>query len=293
MKIIVPATSANLGPGFDSLGLAIKLHNEINITSQSFDQIKISGEGEEIPSLKKNNFFVNIFQNTLKELSFKSKNYRFDFKNQVPLSRGLGSSSTIIISAIAAAYKIAGFSLSKDKLVNLALKYEPHPDNIAPCAHGGFCVNVVNSEKVISKKVNLDENLRAVIVVPESKISTASSRTMLANSYSRSDCVSNLSHAALMSAAFFSKDYELLKEAAVDKMHEDARMSAIPELFKVRELAYANGSLLSTLSGSGSSFFNLVFKDDANKVEQILKTEFSKFRVLLCALDNDGLQILE
>lgn len=293
MKILAPATSANLGPGFDSLGLAIKLHNEINITSQSFNQISIIGEGQNNPSLKKNNSFINIFTSTLKALGCEIKNYRFDFNNQVPLSRGLGSSSTIIISAIAAAYSIAGFAISKNKIVDLGLSYEPHPDNIAPCAHGGFCVNVLNNGKVITKKANLDENLRAVIVVPDSKISTASSRTMLANSYSRSDCVSNLSHAALMSAAFMSGDYELLREAAVDKMHEDARMSAIAELFKVRELAYKNGSLLSTLSGSGSSFFNLVYKSDASKLEKLLSAEFSKFRVLVCELDNEGLQILE
>lgn len=291
MKILAPATSANLGPGFDSLGLAIKLHNQIEISEQSFNQISISGEGEDSPSLKKNNTFVSIFESTLKSLGINNKNFRFDFKNFVPLSRGLGSSSTIIVSAIAAAYEIAGFALSKNKLVDLALAYEPHPDNIAPCAHGGFCVNVVNSDKVITKKTDLDENLRAVIVVPDSKISTASSRGVLSNSYSRSDCVCNLSHASLMSVAFFSKDYGLLRAAAVDKMHEDVRMSAIPELFKIRELAYKNGSLLSTLSGSGSSFFNLVFKDDATKLKKLLSAEFSKFRVLVCELDNEGLKI--
>lgn len=292
MKILVPATSANLGPGFDSLGLALEFYNEITITEQKFSQITITGEGEDNASLKKNNSFISIFESTLKELNYEPKNYRFEFKNSVPLSRGLGSSSTIIVSAIATAYEIAGFALSKNKLVDLALAYEPHPDNIAPCAHGGFCVNVVNNGKVITKKALIDENLRAVVVIPESKISTAASRGVLLNSYSRSDCVCNLSHAALMSAAFFSKDYELLREAAVDKIHEDARMNAIPELFRVRELAYKNGSLLSTLSGSGSTFFNLTYKNDANKLENILKQEFPQFRVLALNLDNEGLKII-
>lgn len=292
MKILSPATSANLGPGFDCLGLAIKLHNEITITEQSFSQISISGEGQNNASLKKNNSFVNIFTSTLNELGLKGKNFRFDFKNAIPLSRGLGSSSAIIISAIFAAYKIAGFSLSKNKLVDLALAYEPHPDNIAPCAHGGFCVSILKGSSVITKKATLSEDLRAVMVVPPIKISTAASRSALQASYSRSDCVSNLSHASLMSVAFFSGDYELLRACAVDKMHEDARMKAVPELFKVRELAYQNGALLSTLSGSGSSFFSLVHKSDAKKLESLLASEFSSFSVNTYELDNEGVGII-
>ena len=292
MKILSPATSANLGPGFDSLGLAIKLYNEITITEQSFSQISISGEGENNSGLKKHNSFVNIFNSTLSELGLKGKNFRFDFKNAIPLSRGLGSSSAIIISAIFAAYKIAGFSLSKNKLVDLGLAYEPHPDNIAPCAHGGFCVSILKGNSVITKKATLSGDLRAVVVVPPIKISTAASRSALQASYSRSDCVSNLSHASLMSAAFVSGDYELLRLCGVDKMHEDARMKAVPELFKIREIAYQNGALLSTLSGSGSSFFNLVYKNDAKKLKSLLASEFSSFSVNAYELDNEGAQII-
>lgn len=288
MKIYAPATSANLGPGFDSLGLAVALYNEITITPQSFSKISIKGEGADNQALKKNNTFVNIFKETLRELGVKDSNFGFDFFNRIPLSRGLGSSSAIIISAILAAYKISGFAISKNKLVNLALKYEPHPDNIAPCAHGGFCVSVLENDKVITKKADLDENLRAVLVVPDVKISTAASRQVLQNSYSRSDCVCNLSHAALMSAAFISKDYALLKSAAVDKIHEEARMGALPELFAVRKIAYENGALLSTLSGSGSTFFSLAYKDDASRIETALKSAFNSFLVFTCALDNEG-----
>lgn len=288
MKIYTPATSANLGPGFDSLGLAIKLYNKIEITPQKFTKISIKGEGENNSNLKKNNTFVNIFKDCLKELDAKNEHFSFDFLNKIPLSRGLGSSSAIIISAIFAAFKISGFNASKNKIVDLALKYEPHPDNIAPCAHGGFCVNILENNKVITKKALLDENLRAILVVPNRKISTADSRLALATSFSRSDCVSNLSHAALMSAAFVSKDYALLRSAAVDKMHEDVRMGTLPELFSVRKIAYDNGALLSTLSGSGSTFFSLAFKDDSSRIENALKKEFKDFNVFTCELDNEG-----
>ena len=143
MKVSVPATSANLGPGFDCLGLAIDIKNQVIIRPSKFHSVSLKGEGANNPALKDNNMFISIFNDFYHNLSHKKRNFRFEFQNEIPLSRGLGSSSAVIVSAIASAYAIEGIKLEKSKLLNLALAYESHPDNITPAVMGGFTVATV------------------------------------------------------------------------------------------------------------------------------------------------------
>lgn len=291
MTIFTPATSANLGPGFDSLGLALKLYNEVSITEQKISSINIIGEGSDKIALKKNNTFVNIFNETIASLNGKSLNYKFNFVNNIPFSRGLGSSSSVIVGAIAAAYHMAGFKVERSVILDRALQYEHHPDNISPAVWGGFTVNIVSNGSVFTQKADIDSNLKAVVVIPDEPMNTKQSRGKLPVNYTMNECVSNLSHAAYLSSCFIKKDYENLRIASIDKMHEERRMSALPELFRVREVAYANGSLMSTLSGSGSSFLNLTYSDRAQALAQTLQDEFCKFRVVILDIDNNGFSI--
>lgn len=291
MTIFTPATSANLGPGFDSLGLALKLYNEVSIAEQKISSINIIGEGSDKIALKKNNTFVNIFNETIASLNGKSLNYKFNFVNNIPFSRGLGSSSSVIVGAIAAAYHMAGFKVERSVILDRALQYEHHPDNISPAVWGGFTVNIVSNGSVFTQKADIDSNLKAVVVIPDEPMNTKQSRGKLPVNYTMNECVSNLSHAAYLSSCFIKKDYENLRIASIDKMHEERRMSALPELFRVREVAYANGSLMSTLSGSGSSFLNLTYSDRAQALAQTLQDEFCKFRVVILDIDNNGFSI--
>ena len=148
MLVSVPATSANLGPGFDSLGLAINLMNQVKIVPSKFHSVSLKGEGAKNPKLKDNNMFINIFNDFYKNISTKKQQFRFEFQNDIPLSRGLGSSSAVIISAIASAYAIEGMKLSNKELLNLALQFESHPDNITPAVMGGFTVSTVEDNEV-------------------------------------------------------------------------------------------------------------------------------------------------
>ncbi|KAB0611394.1 homoserine kinase [Campylobacter hyointestinalis] len=291
MKILTPATSANLGPGFDSLGLALKLYNEVVVSPQKFTSISIVGEGSDKISLRKNNTFINIFNQIVFELTGKHLNFKFSFTNNIPFSRGLGSSSSVIVSAIALAYQISGFKTDRQQVLNRALEFENHPDNISPAVWGGFTANVVHKGVVYSHKMDLSSDLRAVVVIPNNAMSTKQSRGKLPKSYSMKDVVSNISHAAYLTACFMSKDYTNLKIASIDKMHEEIRMQGLNELFEIRELAYNNGALMSNLSGSGSSFLNLTYKDDANRLKDLLKQRFGDFRVEVFELDNNGFMI--
>ncbi|MBU1659720.1 homoserine kinase [bacterium] len=291
MTVSVPATSANLGPGFDSLGLAVDLRNIVEFHQSRFFSVSIKGEGENNPRLKGNNLFVSIFNDHYNRLTQKKQNFKFTFHNQIPMSRGLGSSSAVIVSAIASAHEAAGIKVSKRRILNHALVYESHPDNITPAVMGGFNAAAVEKNKVFSQKKHLPDYIKAIVTIPNKPINTSKARTLLPKSYSKENAIYNLSHTALTVAAFFNEDWEMLKLSTGDRFHQKARMKALPELFNVQKLAYESGALMSTLSGSGSTFFTMVYDEDAAAIATKLKLKFPDFVVKTLDFDNLGLII--
>ncbi len=297
MIISVPATSANLGPGFDCLGLSLDFRNRFEITPAKETSIEIYGEGEGVARFKANNMFVKIFYKTLKKLNHPKENFKFVFTNQIPVSRGMGSSSAVVIGAISAAYQIANLNISEDankeQILLDALTYENHPDNITPAAFGGFnvCVLESNPTRIYHLKHNIPSFLRAVMVIPERSTSTKYSRQTLPKKYHTSDIVFNLSRASLLTAALINEKWDLLRIASKDKLHQSKRMQQFPILFSVQKCALENGALMSTLSGSGSSFFNLCLEDDAKRLQEALQERFYKFRVITLKLDNEGVRL--
>lgn len=310
MVIRVPATSANLGPGFDTLGLALELYNTFSITPARLSSIHIAGEGQERPKLRVDNVFVKIFNEVLDFYEFPKGHYKFSFHNDIPISRGLGSSSAVIIGAIVSAYHIMQKPLDKSEILNLALFYENHPDNITPALCGGFNIAMLESkqesirpskdgifsaqkQRVVSMQTPISSDIKAVVVVPNTTISTKFSRRTLPKKYSTKDAVFNLSHACMLSAAFMKGDYKLLREASQDRFHQDVRMKALPILFSIQKLALENNALLSTLSGSGSSFLNICYADESKRLVEIMQKSFPKFRVFELGFDNMGATLLE
>ena len=291
MTISVPATSANLGPGFDSLGLAVDLRNKVEFHQSRFFSVSIKGEGEDNPRLKGNNLFISIFNEHYNRLTKKNQNFKFTFYNQIPMSRGLGSSSAVIVSAIASAHEAAGIRVSKRRILNHALVYESHPDNITPAVMGGFNAATVEKNKVFSQNKHLPNYLKAIVTIPNKPMNTAKARILLPKSYSRENSVYNLSHTALTVAAFFNEDWEMLKISTGDRFHQRARMKMLPELFSVQKIAYENGALVSTLSGSGSTFFSMAYQEDSEMLASELTQKFPDFTVKILDFDNSGLII--
>jgi homoserine kinase len=291
MKVSVPATSANLGPGFDTLGLALNLRNRVVIKPAKFHSVSLRGEGAKNPALKDNNMFISIFNDFHKNLTTKRQNYRFEFFNEIPLSRGLGSSSAVIASAIACAYAVEDMEIPKQKLLDLALAYEPHPDNITPAIMGGFTTSVVQDNEVKYIKKTLPKDICAVVVIPNRPISTHFSRKTLPAKYTKEEAIYNLSHCSVLTAAFMSEDWDMLKVASQDIFHQEYRMKQMPELFAVQKVALKNGALMSTLSGSGSTFLNICLSSQSAKLQQKLSQEFPHFKVLTLAFDNYGVKI--
>jgi len=291
LRISVPATSANLGPGFDTLGLAISLHNQVTIRPSKFHSVSLRGEGSNNPVLKDNNMFIAIFNDFYHNLSRKKRHFRFEFTNEVPLSRGLGSSSAVIVSAIASAYAIEGIKLDKQKLLNLALAYENHPDNITPAVMGGFNVATVQDNEVKFIRKTLPKSLKAIVVIPNRPISTQLARKALPFKYSKEDTIFNISHSSLLTAAFMTENWDMLRTASLDKVHQKYRMKQMPELFDVQKTALKHGALMSTLSGSGSTLFSMCLREDCQRIESELKKRFPHFKVLSRNSDNDGVRV--
>jgi homoserine kinase len=294
LKICVPATSANLGPGFDSLGLALKLKNCVDIKPSKFFSVSIKGEGADNPKMKGNNLFINIFNEHYRSIMGRdggNSKFKFTFYNNIPMSRGLGSSSAVIISALASACEAAGVSTVKRRVLNQALFHEPHPDNIAPATMGGFTVSILDKQKVFTQKKKIPPYLKALVVIPNQTISTSQSRTTLPKVYSKEKAIFNLSRSSFLTAAFFAEDWELLRLASKDKFHQKQRMRNLPELFTIQKIALDYGALMSTLSGSGSTFFNMLYKEDVTPLKNRFETLFPNYTVRVLDFDNEGLQI--
>lgn len=295
MNFSVPATSANLGPGFDCLGISLGFRNYFSVQEAEEQKITISGEGQTNPHFTQDNTFVRIFTQTYKKLGGNSQ-FHFTFQNHIPVARGLGSSSAIIVGAIFSAFKMAGKIPNKRDILNIALHYENHPDNITPATMGGFNASFLKTNhngktNVIFIRQNMPKSVKSVVVIPYHPMSTKKARNVLPKVYSVKDCIFNLSHASVLSLAFGMQRWDLLRESSLDRMHEQVRMATFPILFHIQKFALNSGALMSTLSGSGSTIFNLCYSDDAGKLAKQLIAKFPKFRVLTLDFDNDGVKI--
>ena len=243
----IPATSANIGSGFDSVGLALTLYNEIHIYENDNSkkiEFEISGEGENEISTK-DNMIYSAMKLVFKKLKSKpKKGYIIKCINRIPLSRGLGSSSAAIIGGLLSASYMLGDKLSIEKdILNMAVQIEGHPDNVAPAILGGIISGVVKKNEDFKYiKIKPPKNLKAVVSIPNFYLSTETARNILPKEIKRADAIFNISRAALLTSALFSNRLDLLEIATEDKIHQGYRAKFIPnlnELFKEAKKAGA------------------------------------------------------
>ena len=282
----IPATSANIGSGFDSVGLALDLYNEIHIYENANSkkiEFEITGEGEK-EIQKDNNMILDAMKLVYKKLKAKpEKGYIIKCVNRIPLSRGLGSSSAAIIGGLLSANYILGNKLSlEDDILNMAVQLEGHPDNVSPAILGGIVSGVVRkNEDFKYVKINAPTNLKAIVAIPNFHLSTEKARNALPKEISFKDAIFNISRAALLTSALASNRLDLLEVATDDKLHQDYRAKFIPglkELFKQTKNA---GAYSVTISGAGSSILALVKNDEKiiKDVSNAMKESFAKKKI--------------
>ena len=226
IKVSVPATSANVGSGFDALGLAVTLYNTVTFEDSEVLEISAS-DGTRIPRGESNLVYRSakgLFEKVGKQIP----PLKITQTNPIPMARGLGSSSACIIAGLLGANRMLGDVLNTQELLTLATAIEGHPDNVAPALLGGLTSSVFEDGKVYSVKRNVDESLCFAAVVPDYKLLTEAARAALPKEVSHKDAVYNLSRAALVPAAFCEGRHDLLAIATEDKLHQQYRMPLMP-----------------------------------------------------------------
>ncbi len=251
MKIRIPASSANLGPGFDSFGIAWQLYNEIEFEALP-QGLRIEGCEERFQN--ENNLALRAFSHTLKKFGVKQKGTLIRFVNSdIPVSRGLGSSAALIAAGVKAADALYGLGLGPGVLLNLATEVEGHPDNVAPALFGGMTVSLLEGKRALTRRFNVHEKLRFTLLIPPFELSTALSRSVMPKEVSMHDAVFNLSRAALLPHALETGDHELLRVCLQDRLHQPYRRSLIDGMEQAERLSEEAGCIGLCLSGAGST----------------------------------------
>lgn len=295
IRIDVPATSANLGSGFDSLGIALTMKNRIWM--EESDTVHITTVDDvDIPKDESN--LIYWAANYIYELCGKKlPGLRLIQENNIPLARGLGSSSSCIVAGILGANRFLGNPLSQTDLINLAAKIEGHPDNTSPAISGGLVASAMEGERVYSVSVPVSEKIRFAVMIPPFELKTEKARGILPTQYSREDAVYNLSRSGLMTASLFSGKLENLRVAVQDRIHQPYRSGLINDCDSVFRMSYELGSLGTYVSGAGPTIISMIETETAERFgescAQHLKDKgIAGWTVHIMAADHQGAQII-
>lgn len=293
IRVRVPATSANMGPGFDAMGVALNLYNEY-----AFEEIENGLEffGIEEEFCNEENVIYKAMIECFKKRNYKVRGLKISIlKNEIPISRGLGSSSSCIVGGIIGANELMGQKLSKEELLELAVSIEGHPDNVAPALLGGIVVAIRVEGKVIYDKVRVKDDLEFIPIIPDFKLSTEKARVVLPSKISLKDGVYNVGRVALMVTAFNNGNYNLLKFACDDRFHEIYRGNLIKGFDIIKKESYNNGALASFLSGAGPTIMTIINKKNSfsNKMREVLNREGLNYSILTLHIDNKGAVVIE
>ena len=256
VTVRVPATTANMGPGFDCIGMAFDLWNELEVQRGEFC-ITTVGEGVgDLPADSRNLVFTGV-EAAFIRAGKKMPELKYTCRNVVPHGRGLGSSSAAIVSGLVAGAALAEIEMTKDELVSIAANLEGHPDNVAPAIFGGCIIGINDDGQWIVDTVRVPEDLFAVVYIPDVQTNTHESRARLPERIPRSDAVYNISRAAMLVNALNNGRFDLLRYATQDRLHQPMRGQVFPALGRIIKAALNGGAHGAFLSGAGPSVMAL------------------------------------
>jgi len=312
MKITVkvPATSANLGPGFDCLGLALPIYNTITI-----EETVLPGTGIEINLMSENEVVDEmIFDNIPKdensiiykavEMLYNSigqepSELRINVQSQIPITRGLGSSASVVVGGLLAANKLLGSPADTTALLSIATEVEGHPDNVAPAILGGFVMASQEDDGSISTvKLNWPQEWDITVCIPDFELSTNIARSVLPENVPMTDAVFNAKHLAMLIQAVNTKDEKLMKLALHDKLHQPYREKLVPGMKEIMEaFKHEDGVIGCVLSGAGPSILVISHKYDLDKIKStvrdIWESQSIKTDIRTLKIENNGAEIIE
>ena len=260
-KVRVPGTSANIGVGYDCLGVALDYFLEMEV--EESDKIEFFENGKPFPIPIEENLIFEAIKYTEKHLVKNIPSYKVNItRNDIPISRGLGSSSSAIVAGILIANKFAGDVLDMDKIAELAVEMEGHPDNVVPAIFGGMVLTAHDKDKLVYSSLLSSDDLCFYVMIPDFKLSTEKARSVLPNSYLVSDVINNMSKLGLLVNAFSKGEYQNLRFLLGDKIHQPYRFALINDSEKIFEMSKKYGALGEYISGAGPTLISLNYDND-------------------------------
>ena len=285
ITVRVPATTANIGPGFDSMGCALALYNYITCEVLPAGKLVITGCPEQYQN--EENLAVQGYRAVLSRLGLLNEGLSLNIRAEIPVCRGLGSSAALIAGGAAAANLLHGSPLPPAELLEVTNEIEGHPDNLAPAIYGGLTASLVEDGKPRTVKLPLSPTLRWVAAIPDFELSTHIARAVLPKKVAFTDAVYNASHAAVLAG---SGDRELIAMALRDRLHQPYRESLIPEYGKVKAAAEQCGAIAFCISGAGPTL--LALTDEASFAAQFAekcKRLEHRWNIMELAVDTEGI----
>lgn len=296
VTVRVPATAANLGPGFDCLGMALNIHNTVTITMSHSFSIAIGGEGKGILSSGKDNLVYEAMTRLFSRVGQPVPALEISCYNEIPVARGLGSSTAAIVAGLVAANSLIGDVMSREELLQFATEIEGHPDNLAPALFGGCQVVVMDDARLVLEKIPVQRSWKFVLFIPDFEVSTREARAVLPRQIAREDAVYNIGRVALLTSALITGRADSLKVATQDRLHQPQRQVLFPAMGDIFAAALSAGADGVFLSGSGSTIMALV-RDEFDAVGRAMLAEGKqagiKGKINITGLDETGARVLE
>lgn len=291
LKIKAPCSSANVGPGFDCLGIAFNIYNEFCF--ELSDEIEYVGFAER--HCNNNNMVYKAYKATMESLAQPVLPLKISFNGQVPNARGLGSSSTCIVAGVAAAYEIAGKQYTKNDVAHMASLIEGHPDNVTPCVYGGFTDAVMvmdgENEKLVAENFSVHDSFNFYALIPDFLLGTKQSREVLPKSCSLTTARKNIANVPLLIRALERGDGKLLSFASEDWLHQPYRGGIIPGFFDIQSKAMQKGADAVFLSGAGPTMLVVSQKEIEKELNEVVSTQQQTWQVKQIKIDYNGLVV--
>lgn len=307
VTVKVPATTANIGPGFDSLGLALPIFNtitveetimpgtgiEINIIDETNEQDIIS-----IPT-DENNIVYKAIELLYNSIGQSPSELKITIKTQIPIARGLGSSAAVIVGGLLAANELLGRPADEAALLSIATEIENHPDNITPALVGGFVVSSLEDDgSVVYSKINWPKDWNITVCIPDYELSTSIARSVLPEAIPMKDAIFNLKHVGMLIQAVNSHDEKLMKVALDDRLHQQYREKLIPGLKEIKEaLKHEENVMGVVISGAGPSILVISYGNNLAHIRETVSNVWAdlnvKSKILTLQVEENGARIVE
>lgn len=296
VQVRVPATSANLGAGFDCFGIALSMYNTISVSETEKGLYIVRSPDAEYTPNDKNNLIYRSVMRAFDEVDYTPKGLKISQKSDIPMTRGLGSSSSCIVGGLIAGNIISGRKLTPQRIFELANEIEGHPDNVAPALYGGFCVSCIDNGTLFRRTVRPKNDIKFVAMIPKYFVPTKKSRTQLPKTVLAKDAAFNVAHASMLALSFASGDYRDLDVFVNDRLHQPYRAAMIEDMEKIFGMCSELGALASYLSGSGPTVIAIIKAEDTEfikKTEEYFKSSGIDRRLVELSIDNVGAVAIE